>query len=511
MRPSISGIDQFQFPAERKTASPPENKLWNNQRSHARGISSNVQPAKKPGITPLLIGNTDATRARSDTVATTSDIRSRRRGFVRRKDKDVDSNSATPFHFPGQPPALTSLHTREPSSTSNFTFLNIGSGGDSSPAVSSPIEDHPSSIFPHKATRRGESQDMKLLTNNSTRAFNRVLSLLTSVHRPVAELVQQIQTGSPKRSLLERHLESAQVHAEELSRLVNIPSSTIESGAGIESTSLRSVVLTAVTALKSYSQVAMELRRKSQQAVRTVDPFYIRCALSSAHSISVEARNICYLLGIRTRSVAPHEITQLISALSSRSIIPNQPRTASSARSRGTATLPYSTSVRGVHGKALPVPLHPNFSRSNTNPQSAMMPLTNGSYANTSSRNHLPSRSNTLRSVTTESETDDVPDKTYTKLRACCDIAYHTLPLILTDLGTRGRDAESARYVQGAHHFFVAMNKCDTLVVTSKRLLTRLRPLQSANPSRLYPQLKEMTDLITRVGEGHNYVFHRTS
>ncbi|SMR60987.1 unnamed protein product [Zymoseptoria tritici ST99CH_1A5] len=500
VRPSVSDIEHIQ---DLKSESPPDHIPPIPQRSHARGMSSSSQFGSRPSIAPLFGIGSDGHRSRSESVASNASMRNRRQGYVPRKNTGLGSLSEMSSQMSArssQAATLTPPHSRAPSVTSTFNgFLNIGSGGESSEAAS-PIDGPVNrNILSRKLASLPESRNSRPPTLNSIKVVKRVLLMLFYLYRPIADIAQQIGAGSSKRSGLERQLFSANANVEELDRLLNGANSMIEDGREIDQAFLTSITRTAITALKMYIFVIKEVNRSRHQIAKRVDAFHVRCVLNTSYSTLVEARNICHMLGFQTKTSPKRDTLRPSQAWSSRTVTPTQPRSSSSRR-RGNTVLPISGSTTNLRGAVPPVPLHSNGSRgsrSNTMvSQSGPPARLNESYPGLSqSRN--TSRNNTMRSAMgsmPESEGEDGADRVYMKLKACCDLAAQTLPPVRAELFTRKTNADNTGHPQSSHRYAQAVNKCDFMLATNSKLLSRLKVMRVGDPARYQHEIRMLTE-----------------
>lgn len=511
MRPSISGIENITNP---NGDSPPDSNRPPPipQRSHARGISSNVAPsaAKRPPLSTIVTGNLDSSRSRSETVATSANIRNRRQGYVPRKNANMMSLSEMSTQLsagstPSAPPtaALTPPHSRAPSSASSYRdYLAPGSGGDS--GAVSPVDGPVSRAnLSRRLASLPESRNSSLPTITSIRAVKRVLYMFFHLYRPIADVAMQLKDGSPSRTRLERQLATANAIVEDLDRLIVTANGTMERNTEIDTILLNQIVRTGIKALQKYVSVVKELNRERQQIVRHVDGFHVRLVLNAAHGTIIEARNVCHLLGFKTKSLSSRDTLRVSTAGSSRTVTPTQPRSASSRR-RGATILPGGGSVTNLRGMAPPVPLHIG-SRSNTmtSMSSGVTPRSNESFTNLASHSNVPSRSNTVRSAMAQGDQEDSAEKMYLKLKSCCDLATQLLPPVRDELLSRKQHAD--RDEPGISHYYAkAINKCDWIISTNNKLLSRLRAMKVGEPARYQRELAQMVDNFGRVSPTSN-------
>lgn len=498
VRPSISGMDSI---TGVNTDSPPDHPPPIPQRSHARGISTNMAPPnRRPGIAPMPSGN-DPSRSRSETVATSANIRNRRQGYVPRKNTGMTSLSEMSSKYSartGQTPALTPPHSRAPSVTSSYGNYLV-SGGESSGAVS-PVEGPISRTgLSRQLASLPESRNSTLPTINSTRAVKRVLFMLFYLYKPLSDVVQKLRLGTPKKSHLERQLYTAQAQVDELDRLITGANSVIEDNVELDPALLASIIRTATTSLKSYVIAIKAVSRSSQRIVKEVDAFHARSIMNVAYSTILEARNICVTLGFTVNTKSTRDTLRVSQAWSSRTVTPTQPKPSNSVRRRGPTIIPSAGSGASFRGMPPPVPLHTG-SRTNTmtSMSSAATPRFNDSFTHLPSQSNFPSRSNTMRSVTTDDH-DDGSDRVYFKLKSCCDLASQSLPPVRGDLAARKGHADASGQSHASRYYAEAVHKCDFLIATNNKLQSRLRSMRVGDASRYQREFSQMTESFGRV------------
>ncbi|KAI7162131.1 hypothetical protein KC349_g2242 [Hortaea werneckii] len=504
IRPSVSGIENVENLKTRSPNGPPPPIP---QRSHARNLSSNAPSVRRPGIAPLLNGGNDISRSRSETISSSASIRSRRQGFVPSKTR-LGSNAVSEAGDQRTGRLSNSIsrpsHSRATSSVSTLNgFLAPGSGGDSSGAVS-PVggaRSRDSSV--RRLSSLPEDRNSKVETSDAYRAAKRLLFSLFQLHGPISEVSRGVKDSTPKRPFLERQLFSANAHVEELDRLLNTLDGTFETGTRGEEQSLRPAVYAAVAALRAYGSAVRELRQQSRKAVSATDPLFVRCLMSQIYMTMVECRNICNLLGFKAKTPSVKDTPRVSKAWSSRTVTPTQPsKPINNRRLRGATILQNMGEGTSIRPTPPPISLSANSSRSNTmTSMSATTPRSRESFG-TLPTSTFPSRSNTIRSnhnypnntLSSDAEEnntnnilnqninlDDHFDRIYTKLRHASELAAHSLPHCRTEFTLRKDSAETVGQMRAAHHWGLALAKCEVVITTNNALLTRLRDLRN-NP-----------------------------
>lgn len=511
IRPSVSGIENMDDIKTRSLNEAPPIP----QRSHARNLSSNATATRRPGITPLLTGGNDMSRSRSETVSSSTSLRSRRQGFVPSKSKlDPSAVSEQSGRGSARSSYASTIRPDHPRATSSVSttngFLTAGSGGESSGALS-PIDGPRGRHGPvRRLSSLPENRNSKIQTSDAIRAAKRLLFSLFQLREPISDVARALKEGTPRRSTLERQLISTNARVEELDRLLNKLDSAVEDNSRIEEQSLRSIVLAAVAALKAYGNTVKELKQHTRKAVSLTDPVYVRCLMSQIYMMMVESRNICTLLGFKAKSPSVKDTPRTSRAWSSRTVTPTQPKPIDNRRLRGATILQSMSGNGSMRPTPPPVPLSAASSRSNTmTSMSAVTPRSGESFG-TLPTSTLPSRSNTIRSnVTSDNdESDEHFDRIYFKLKNACELAAQSLPHCRTEFAGRKDNAETVGQMRAAHHWALALSKCDSVITANHALIARLKSIRFKDPAvrnqRDFWQLcdgfvQSWTDLATEI------------
>ncbi|EME44713.1 hypothetical protein DOTSEDRAFT_72243 [Dothistroma septosporum NZE10] len=501
VRPSISSIDGFNPNASSSDSppnAPPPIPQRSIERSHGRGVSSNEkysQPAKRPHVAPLYTGGLDTSRSRSETVASAANPR--RQGFVpARKTSQLEMNKQLSARS-NPTPALTPPHSRAPSVTSSYNnYLAVGSGNESSSGAVSPTDGTSMRAkLSRKLASLPESRNSRLPTSTSVRAVKRVLYMLAHLYGPVADIAQQLRGNSPRRTRVQLQLFRAHVQSTELERMLNKANSTLEDNVEIDTPLLATIVRAAIKSLREYGLVVKELSRTHSQDIKQLDGIHVRCVITTAYTLIVEARNVCLLLGFKTKPKVQRDTIRASQAWSSRTVTPTHPTSANSNRRRGNTILPSSGSVSNVRGIAPPVPLHTG-SRTNTMTSigAAATPRYNASFEHLQSQSAYPSRSNTMRNTMTDTESEDTPDKVYLKLKACCDLAHKILPPVRGDLLQRKILSDNAGQMHSSRQYLQVVRRCESVIAVNDKLLSRLRTMRVGDAARYQKEFSQMTE-----------------
>ena len=330
-------------------------------------------------------------------------------------------------------------------------------------------------------------------SSDAVKGTRRLLFTLHQLQRPVNEVAVAIKDGTPKKSALERQVFTAHAHVEELDRLLRRLQDGWDDASNKNSDATKSIVRTSVHALKSYGAVTTELKQNTSKLVKFVDGVYIRCLMFQIYSAMVEARNICTILGfkMKVRSTLKATPRILSQAWSSKSVTPTQPKAPVNRRPRG------STAVRSTASNATlrvmpppPVPLNPGVSRTNTMTSISTIgtatPRSGESFSTFASRDSSLSRTNTMRSVTDSGDSDEQFDRIFLKLKAACDLAAQALPHCRLEFNTRRENAQSSGQRTLAHHWSMALKKCEIVMNHNKTLKKRLEVVKVNDPGIRY-------------------------
>ena len=495
IRPSISGIEGVSDP---RSGSPSDRMAPPiPQRSHARVASTNAPTiAKRPGIAPLLTGGNDISRSRSETASSSASLRQRRQGFVPQRNPTGDLNPVSEVASQmstrsSHASTIKPTHSRTTSSISSVNgFLSVSSGESSSGAVSP--TGGPGARFGsvRRLSSLPENRNSKVQPSNAVKSSKRLLLTLHQLQRPINDVAVVMTDGTPRRSTMERLLFSAHAQVQELDRLLGRLESGMEDGIKDEATAMQSIVRTSVSALKAFGAVTAELKRNTSKLVSIADGIYIRCLMFQIYGAMVEARNVCSLLGfkIKHRS-APRDTPRVTShAWSSKTVTPTQPKVPNNKRLRGATILKSMASTSTLRGMpAPPVPLNVNGSRTNTMTSiSSATPRSGESFSTLLSSVPTMSRSNTTRSVTDGDEGDEQFDRIFLKLKAASDMASQALPHCRGEFIQRRENSQRTGHTRLAHHWSMALNKCETVIVHNKTLKKRLEVVKVNDPGIRY-------------------------
>lgn len=493
VRPSISGIENI---TDLKSESPSDNAPPIPKRSHARMSSGTLgMQVQRPGIAPVHQANSEASRSRSETVSSLSNIRTRRNGFVPSK-RTVSSNNASTdlssVHEVGSQGSthssqatLKAVHSRNPSVASTYNGYLAPNGGLSSGAASptdGPVDRYQPDRSPAQAV---QSPNTKMLKSRPVVASRRLWFTLLELQRPLNRIARALKDGTPKRTMLERQLSNANTHVEELERLLTRLDSGLEDTPSREAAATVNIASACNNGLKAYAYVVKELKGFVQKIVYVLDPVLIRCLMFQINTSIVEARNVCKSLGFSIIPPAEKQDMRASRAWSSRTVTPTQPKPLTNRRLRGPTILRSISSNSTMRAMPPPVPLKTSSSRTNTmTSMTAGIPRSGDSFASTSGQSSAAtSRSNTMRNVSVEDmEEMEQFERIFLKLRTACDIANHALPHCHTEFTVHKDNAETAGKARAAHYWSLALNKCNAVIRANQALSSRLKQVKLREP-----------------------------
>ena len=502
IRPSVSGIENIQDLRSRSPSlqdpSPPS-----AQRSHSRVPSVSNPVQQKSRVAPLRLGTIDTGRSRPELTSTLS-LRQRRQGFV-------TSRKVTPdlAHVP----AITAQdgdrlsskstvrlnHSRGNSSVSTLNgFLAASSGGSSSGAVS-PVDGASRINGVRRLAVLPENRNSTSQTQSAVKACARLAFTLKQLNEPtkyVANAVKETTAGVAKRSTLERKLFSANAHVDEIDRLLKGLENGFDDERRRVDDSPRNIILAGVHALRSYSAVAVELRRHVPKAVMAADGIYIRNLLIHLYSAVVEARNICTVLHVNIeQQIYVKGFTGASAQWNSKTSTPTQSKPGESLRTRGQTALQSIKSNSTLRAMAPPPPPNgrPNGSFSRTNTMSSTSSATSSfaptprsadsSFSAISSSRTDFLRTNTMRGSVDDGEGESQFDSIFIKLRNACDAASQALPHCRSQFDSRKEHAQNTGQSRLASHWALVLTKCDISVAANRELKKRLEVIRLNDPS----------------------------
>lgn len=529
VRPSISGIEGV---ADLKSESPNENAPPIPARSHARVASQNLGfQLKRPGIAPLLTGTEDASRSRSETLSSSASLRARRQGFVPSKrvisnqtpDTNISNDAASQGSSRSSQATIRAPHSRNASIASTYQgLLAANSGGETSSGAVSPV-DGPVNRYASAQQRVGNSlmqhPNIKLLKSRPIIAARRLLFVLLELHRPLTRIAVGLKEGTPKRSMLERHLFSASTQVEEIDRLLNKLDAGYEDTPKREAAVNRNIAIACDNALKSFSMVVKEMKGYMMKIVHVLDPLLVRSLMFQIYTTMSEARNICKMLGfaLAPPSSSPATVNsprRSSRAWSSRTVTPTQPKPPTNRRLRGPTVLRSISSNSTLRAMPPPVPLNGNTTRTNTMTSTTAATPRSGESFTSGYSSAVPSRSNTIRSHHTTEDSDDGDqfERIFLKLRQACDLAGQALPKCHAEFTVHKDNAETAGKHRESHCWSLALSKCNGVIRANRELQARLKQVRLKDPGvRNQKDFWQLCDAFVQVSRSpypiQNHVF----
>nr|POE52091.1 leucine-rich repeat-containing protein sog2 [Quercus suber] len=513
VRPSVSNIDNIDDLQSRSSSvGPPPIPL----KSHARNASGTMPGSLHLITNPVVIGGGDVSRNRSDTASTSASLRSRRQGFVQRKQPDLNALtelSTSVGSRSSQTTIKASIHSRASSSVSTTSgFLSASSGGETSSGAVSPVD----GLGGRQASFRRlsslpESRHSRLHAGEVVRAARRLVYVLSQLHRPVEDFVRVLGDGTPRRSVPGRLLSSANNSVLQLDSLLSRLDNSIAYGTADVDNDLKYIVMTSVASLQAYGAVARELKQHIQKAAASADGAYVRCLMHQIHYTLIEARNICTTLGFKIRSI-PRDTARVSHVNGNRTTTPTPGKLVNNKRLRGATILRHIQSgtlqnEAKVRTMAPSVPLSSSSSRTNT-----MTSLSAATPRSIESFSRAPSmtRSSTIRSVTDESDNDEQFDRIFLKLQSASDLAHQSLPRCRAEFIVRKDNTATTGQHRVEHHWSLVIQKCDALIHANSFLLNRLGMVRLKDPTVRYQRdfwqlcdtfVRSWTDLATELKE----------
>ena len=494
IRPSISGIDNS--PDLRSDSAADHMAPPIPQRSHARVTSitsTNTLSIKRPGIAPHPTNGNDISRSRSETVTSTASLRQRRQGYVPTRKATGDhlslvSESASDISSrSSQASTIKPSHTRATSSVSTVNSYLAASSGETSSDAVSPIEGPRIRFDKVRGLSISQQRQKFSPSSDAIKGTGRLLFALYQLQRPIRDVAIVIKDGTPRRSSLERQTSLAHAQLEELDRLHRRLRDGLDEGPTTDADAMKAIVRISVRALKSFRAVASELKHDTHKVTKLADGVYTRCLMFQIYAATVELRNVCTVLGFRLKDRSTLKNTPRISqAWSSKSVTPTQPKIPVNRRIRGATQLQSMTSNNKYHvAQPPPVPLNASVSRPATMTSlSSATPRSGETFQVPTMRD--TSRTNTMVSAMDIGENDEQFDRIFLKLKATCDVAAQALPLCRAEFNTRRESTHNSGQRNLAHHWAMALKKCEIVITHNKSLKKRLEVVKVNDPGIRY-------------------------
>lgn len=476
------------------------------QRSHARVVSTNAPNIpKRPTMTPVLTGANDISRSRSETASSSASLRQRRQGFVPTRKPTNDINrvsgmSQTDDYRSSSASTIKAAHSRQSSSISvRSGFLAASSGGSSSGAVS-PI-DGPLNRFAtvSRLSSLPENRDSRVQPKDTVRAAKRLAFTLKQLFDSTTYVAAAAKDATPGKSKLERRLFTANAQLHEITRLLDGLEGSFEETSRNAAVTMSAIPKACIAALKSYAEVAVDLRRSAHKIASVADGVYTRGLMFRVYSSMVEVKNICIILDFQlTTASARSEPARVSAAGSSKTVTPTQAKPNTSNRQRGATILQSMASDTTL--RAMPPPPVPSVGTSSANPSrsntmtsisssassTAPTPRSGESFSTQASGRPSLSRSNTMRSTMDESDRDAQFDRIFLKLKQACDMAGQALPSCRTEAAARMQTAQAEGQSRMTARWKTILTKCDTAIANNKALKGRLDTVKVNDPGVRY-------------------------
>ena len=392
---------------------------------------------------------------------------------------------------------IKAAHSRQSSSVSvRSGFLAASSGGSSSGAVS-PV-DGPTNRFANgsRLSSLPENRDSRVQPTDTVKGAKRLTFTLKQLSGPVTYVATAIRDGTPRKSPLERRVFSADAQVDEVTRLLD----RLDEDSSLHSAAtLKAIARACVVALRSYGEVATELKRSAARIAAIADGIYTRGLMFQVFSSMVEAKNICTILGFQLTTATPHaEPARVSTAWSSKTVTPTQPRPNTASRQRGATILQSmasDTTIRAMPPPPVPnsIPSSTNVSRSNTMTSMSSMgssvaptPRSAESFTTVGTARPDLSRSSTMRSVMDDAEGDGQFDRIFLKLKQACELAGQALPSCRSEFLLRMQTAQTEGQSRMTARWKTAINKSDVAITNCKALKKRLDSVKVNEPGVRY-------------------------
>jgi len=493
IRPSISGIVNG---SDLRSSSPSDHPPPIPQRSHAR-VASTASTAsnnsmtpptpRRPGVAPLRANGNDMMRSRSETAASSS-LRSRRQGYVPKRDRKVtgELNPLTEDSSEGpdrtsQASTIKPMHSRVSSTVSTGSSVFVSSGGETSSGPGSPTDmvAPRSELLPRmRPTANGNGLSDGF--GQFVKGVKRLVITLNQLQRPIEEIFQVLESARSPDPTLRSCIAQANASAFRVDDTIRFANN------GSMRLSKETLLHRSLQATKAYTTAAAAIRRNLANAVRLPDGIYVRSLMMQIYATIIEVRNICAILGCTVRErPSPRDALRTSRAWSSRTVTPTQPIGPSERRPRRPTVLQHTASSATIRPMAPPpMPLHTNVSRSVTmSSMSAATPRSGESFPAMNQARPVISRANTMRSMMDVAEPDDQFEQIFLKLRVACDQAAQALLSCRTEFSNRRNEALSVNQPRPASQWAAALSKCETVSNHNKSLKKRLEMVKVNDPS----------------------------
>lgn len=493
VRPSISGIEGLgDLKLDSARMPPPPIP----QRSQARDSIINFPSNRRPGLAPLLTEG-ERNRSRSETVTSTasnSSHRSKRLGYVPRKTSDAalftDTGTLKPKHFRGA------------SHASVISILQTSSGGETSSGPGSPV-DGPTSRSAISSRRLSSLPEARRASKSGhpvVKLARRIVFSLYQLNAPIDNVLRVIRGGTPKKSIAERAHFAAMAQVDELDRLLHrLADRTEEDNDAYEDiNSIKALLRKSIHCMRSYGQVATELRLNARKIVFRGEPMYIRSMMLQVYGSLVEIRNALSVLEDSILDKTPVRTQRTSRAMSSRSVTPTQAKPLTNRRIRGATILQPG----GIDNVQPPVPLI-SGTNSHTGTMTSISTATPTSAHGESFSGLVSapmSRSNTMQSHVDEMDDERQFERIYLKLQNACTMAEQILPNCRTDIAMRKEGAARSMNVNVTHMWTIAYQKSEAALNALQSLKEHLSVVKLKDPAlRSQQDFWRLCDTFVRV------------
>ncbi|KAI9701586.1 MAG: RAM signaling network component [Candelina mexicana] len=402
-------------------------------RSHYRIDSQESAALRRPGVTPLIIGNE---RSRSNSESVLQATRAKRMGMVTRKTSDLgtvdETRSTRHSHYRGLSHGSV-MHEKQSHGARS------GSNNRSNPG--SPVDtERQRGTFVRRLSSLPEYKRESVSSNPIIDGAKGVLYALFQVHPQLAGLVIVVRTGSSKRTSLERVFYNASTHVEELDRALQKFNIFAEEDEEPQVRSTEGVLNACSTSLLAYGHVNTLLVRDIRRLVLRADHRYIRTLSLLAYGSLIELRNACF--GFYSHSKAKHPTSQRHQDKRQRdqSITPTRERPNPARRLRTVTVVQHSPGTTSSEKHHIPPLGLTSNGRSNTLTSSFMATPRSAESFQRSGASLPGSRSNTMQ------RTDDaVEERKFEKIFLHLSVAYSAAQKALPTL-----QREIIRCLEGA-------------------------------------------------------------
>lgn len=517
VRPSISGIDP---PAEEMKMGRSRDMVpLLSSKPHTRVSSMTTAPQFRRVLTTSPLSVHDSPRDRSETISSSASVRSRRQGFVPRKMAEGES----PFDFGQQIPDAANrntvqnpTHSRVNSSVSTLSgFLIADHGGASASGPVSPVNGFNNPI--RGRTQHGDRDQ----TRNSKRSSKvskigqqcqRLYVILSQLYQPLDNMVLILKNTGPLSPSTERLILNAATRLHELGQGVDRTFFLPNGRKDTLSFANKAAVNAATNVLTSYCQVIQFLKRNAFKILAPTEAFHLRNVLhQSFYSIS-EAHNICMNLKSDLPNVTVEACKQRQYTVGSRGTTPTQSKPINSRRLRGATILRSMSSTAGLRAVPPPMPQTNTSARSNsgavhTGATSRAHDALSGFTAPVIAARNAPTvtatddgRSQILRSMTDEHDTDEQFDRIFLRLKSACDLTYQSLPEYRRECSIRREHAVGANQVSIANLWSVSIHRIEAMISANNTLMSRLKIVRVKDPGiRTQKEFWQLCDSFVNV------------